>query len=169
MHAPRTVTTLMMSMAAAGALLLAGCGSGTTASAPTAATSAAAPVPEVSTAAPAPSAPTSSAPTEVPAGPVIASWTCAKDGEKVTCVCEGSEADCKSTLAKPSKVKGNSGSVVFFSQDKGYGFIADAASGAQYFVHISGISHEIRDGDCVQFDLEEGKKGFIAVNVKLFC
>ena len=65
MHAPRTVTTLLVSMAAAGALLLAGCGSGTTASAPTAATSAAAAAPEASPAAPslsAPAAPPSSAP-----------------------------------------------------------------------------------------------------------
>lgn len=166
MHAPRTVTTLMVSIAAAGALLLAGCGSGTTASTPTAAPSAA--VPEASTAAPAPSAPMSSAPAEAPAEAVLATWTCANDGEEVTCTCEGSEADCKSTVAKPGKVKGAgaSGTVKFFNDTKGFGFITDSNS-QDIFVHFTGLRTEIRAGDCVEFDVEQGKKGYNAVNVSI--
>ena len=168
MHAPRTVTTLMVSIAAAGALILAGCGSGTTASTPTAAPSAAAP--EASTAAPAPSAPMSSAPAEAPAEAVLATWTCAKDGEEVTCTCEGSEADCKSTVAKPGKVKGAGawGTVKFFNDTKGFGFITDANS-RDIFVHVTGLKDNIRAGDCVSFDVEQGKKGFNAVNVSVWA
>ena len=166
MHAPKTVTTLMMSVAAAGALLLAGCGSGTTASTPTAA--APAPVPEASTGAPAPSAPMSSAPAEVPAEAVLATWTCAKDGEEVTCTCEGSEADCKSTVAKPGEVKGAGfrGTVKFFNDTKGFGFITDTNS-RDIFVHVTGLRTDIRAGDCVEFDVERGNKGFNAVNVSI--
>ncbi len=166
MHAPRTVTTLMVSIAAAGALLLAGCGSGTTSSAPTAA--AAAPVPEASTAAPAPSAPMSSAPAEAPAEAVPATWTCAKDGEEATCTCEGSEADCKSTVAKPGKVKGAgaNGTVRFFNDTSGFGFITDSNSN-DIFVHVTGLREDIQAGDCVTFDVERGKKGYSAVNVSI--
>ena len=153
----------MVSIAAAGALLLAGCGSGTTASAPTAA--AAAPVPEASTAAPAPSAPMSSAPAEAPAEAVLATWTCAKDGEEVTCTCEGSEADCKSTVAKPGAVKGSelqSGQVKWFNNAKGFGFIT-TEDGQDVFVHFTGIAgngyRSLAEGQCVTFVVAQGKKG----------
>ena len=168
MHAPKTVTTLMVSMAAAGALLLAGCGSSTTASAPAAATSAA--VPEASTAAPAPSSPMSSAPAEVPAEAVVATWTCARDGEKVTCTCEGSEADCKSTVATPSKVKGAElGQVKWFNDSKGFGFIS-RENGPDIFVHFSEINADgfrsLDAGQCVSFEVKQGPKGPQASNVK---
>ena len=73
------VKAVLGSVAVCGALLIAGCSSGTTASAPSVATSAA--VPDMSSAAPAPSAPMSSAPAEVPAEQVVAKWSCTKDGE----------------------------------------------------------------------------------------
>jgi CspA family cold shock protein len=109
----------------------------------------------------------SSAPAEVPAEAVLATWTCAKDGEEVTCTCEGSEADCKSTVAKPGEVKGGSGSrgtVKFFNDTKGFGFITDTNS-RDFFVHVTGLKDYIREGDCVTFDIQLGKKGFDAVNV----
>nr|WP_297913223.1 cold shock domain-containing protein [uncultured Allomuricauda sp.] len=37
----------------------------------------------------------------------------------------------------------------------------------EHFVHVSGLIDEIREGDQVEFDLEQGKKGLNAVNVKV--
>jgi cold shock protein len=59
------------------------------------------------------------------------------------------------------------GTVKFFNNDKGFGFIKDANSGNEYFVHSSGLMTNVREGDNVVFDLKEGKKGLNAVNVKL--
>ena len=61
----------------------------------------------------------------------------------------------------------NKGTVKFFNESKGYGFIKDADSAKEYFVHSSGLKDNIREDDEVTFDLEEGKKGLNAVNVKL--
>jgi cold shock protein len=61
----------------------------------------------------------------------------------------------------------NKGTVKFFNDSKGYGFIKDTESGKEYFVHVSGLKEEIRENDEVVFDLQEGKKGLNAVNVKL--
>lgn len=61
----------------------------------------------------------------------------------------------------------NKGTVKFFNDTKGFGFIKDEASNNEYFVHISGIEGKIRENDVVTFDLQEGKKGLNAVNVKL--
>ena len=58
------------------------------------------------------------------------------------------------------------GTVKFFNQSKGFGFIKDAESEKEYFVHASGLIDEIRENDHVTFDLQEGKKGLNAVNVK---
>ncbi len=59
------------------------------------------------------------------------------------------------------------GSVKFFNETKGYGFITEEGSESEYFVHISGLIDEIRQGDEVEFDLKEGKKGLNAVSVKV--
>ncbi len=61
----------------------------------------------------------------------------------------------------------NKGTVKFFDETKGFGFIKDADSTEEYFVHSSGLVENIKDNDEVTFDLEEGKKGINAVNVKL--
>jgi cold shock protein len=61
----------------------------------------------------------------------------------------------------------NKGTVKFFNDSKGFGFIKDEASEKEYFVHVSGLKEEIRENDEVTFDLQEGKKGLNAVNVKL--
>jgi len=59
------------------------------------------------------------------------------------------------------------GTVKFFNESKGFGFIKDESSEKEYFVHSSGLKDKIKENDEVTFDLEEGKKGLNAVNVKL--
>lgn len=59
------------------------------------------------------------------------------------------------------------GTVKFFNDSKGFGFIKDQDSDKEYFVHVTGLVDEIRENDRVTFDLQEGKKGLNAVNVKL--
>ena len=61
----------------------------------------------------------------------------------------------------------NKGTVKFFNETKGFGFISDDDSDKEYFVHVSGLIDEIREGDAVEFELQEGKKGLNAVNVKV--
>ena len=61
----------------------------------------------------------------------------------------------------------NKGTVKFYNATKGFGFIAEEGTGKEHFVHQSGLIHEIRDGDEVEFELTEGKKGPNAVNVKV--
>ena len=61
----------------------------------------------------------------------------------------------------------NKGTVKFFNESKGFGFISDEDSNKEYFVHISGLIDSINEGDVVEFELQEGKKGLNAVNVKL--
>ncbi|HKI88737.1 MAG TPA: cold shock domain-containing protein [Draconibacterium sp.] len=61
----------------------------------------------------------------------------------------------------------NKGTVKFFNDLKGFGFIKDSQSSKEYFVHSSGLKDNISENDEVTFDLEEGKKGLNAVNVKL--
>ena len=61
----------------------------------------------------------------------------------------------------------NKGTVKFFNDAKGFGFIAEESSNKEHFVHISGLIDEIREGDEVEFDLQESKKGLNAVNVKV--
>jgi cold shock protein len=59
------------------------------------------------------------------------------------------------------------GTVKFFNESKGFGFISEDGSSKEHFVHISGLIDQIREGDAVEFDLQEGKKGLNAVNVKV--
>jgi len=61
----------------------------------------------------------------------------------------------------------NKGTVKFFNDAKGFGFIKDADSEKEYFVHSSGLKDRIKENDEVTFELENGKKGVNAVNVKL--
>lgn len=59
------------------------------------------------------------------------------------------------------------GTVKFFNETKGFGFIKDSGSGEEIFVHISGLRDEVRQDDEVTFDVEQGKKGLNATNVRL--
>ncbi|MFM2363854.1 MAG: hypothetical protein RLZZ316_2756 [Bacteroidota bacterium] len=58
------------------------------------------------------------------------------------------------------------GTVKFFNTEKGFGFIK-GDDGQEYFVHKSGLIDEIQQGDAIEFELQEGKKGLVAVSVKL--
>ena len=59
------------------------------------------------------------------------------------------------------------GTVKFFNETKGFGFIIGDDNN-DYFVHISSIlnQEEVREGDIVDFDVEEGDRGLKAINVK---
>jgi CspA family cold shock protein len=59
------------------------------------------------------------------------------------------------------------GVVKFFNETKGFGFIIDTDSSKEYFVHVSGLVDKVKENDEVEFNLEEGRKGLNAVNVKL--
>ena len=61
----------------------------------------------------------------------------------------------------------NTGTVKFFNETKGYGFIKEDETDNEYFVHVSGVIDKISENDKVTFDLEEGRKGLNATNVKL--
>lgn len=61
----------------------------------------------------------------------------------------------------------NKGIVKFFNDSKGFGFIKDAESNKEFFVHVNGLIDSIRENDEVTFDLEEGRKGLNAINVKI--
>ncbi|MNK13804.1 Cold shock-like protein CspC [compost metagenome] len=59
------------------------------------------------------------------------------------------------------------GTIKFFNQTKGFGFITPAGGGDDIFVHVSGLINEVRENDNVTFDVENGKKGVNAVNVRI--
>ena len=59
------------------------------------------------------------------------------------------------------------GKVKFFNEAKGFGFINDNESENEYFVHATGLIDNVRDDDEVTFDVQEGRKGLNAVEVRL--
>lgn len=59
------------------------------------------------------------------------------------------------------------GTVKFFNNSKGYGFIKAEDSNEEIFVHSSGLIDQIRENDTVKFDVKEGKKGVNAINVEV--
>jgi CspA family cold shock protein len=59
------------------------------------------------------------------------------------------------------------GTVKFFNNSKGFGFITPDAGDKDVFVHVNGLIDEINEGDKVSYDVEEGPKGLSAVNVKV--
>ncbi|XHR97409.1 cold-shock protein [Mucilaginibacter sp. UC70_90] len=59
------------------------------------------------------------------------------------------------------------GTVKFFNNLKGFGFISQTDTRTDVFVHSTGLIDEIRENDQVSFDVESGKKGLNAVNVKV--
>jgi cold shock protein len=59
------------------------------------------------------------------------------------------------------------GTVKFFNDAKGFGFIKHSDSDQETFVHVSGLIDQVRENDKVSFDVERGKKGLNAINVEL--
>jgi len=60
-----------------------------------------------------------------------------------------------------------SGTIKFFNETKGFGFVVNTATGEEVFVHVSGLVDQVREGDNVTFETQQGKKGLNAVNVQL--
>lgn len=61
----------------------------------------------------------------------------------------------------------SNGTVKFFNNSKGFGFITPDEGGKDVFVHANGLVDEINEGDKVSYDVEEGAKGLSAINVKV--
>jgi cold shock protein len=59
------------------------------------------------------------------------------------------------------------GTVKFYNEAKGFGFITEEGAGIDHFVHASGLIDQIKEGDTVEFELENGKKGLNAVQVRV--
>jgi CspA family cold shock protein len=59
------------------------------------------------------------------------------------------------------------GTVKFFNEAKGFGFVKEQETEKEYFVHVSGLVDKIRENDKITFELKEGKKGLNAVNVRV--
>jgi len=59
------------------------------------------------------------------------------------------------------------GTLTFFNDSKGYGFIKDSETKESIFVHINNMLEEIIEGNIVSFEIEKGPEGLVAVNVKL--
>ena len=61
----------------------------------------------------------------------------------------------------------NKGTVKFFNNSKGFGFIQEENTNEEIFVHLSGIIDDIRENDEVRYETTQGKKGLNAINVQL--
>lgn len=59
------------------------------------------------------------------------------------------------------------GTVKFFNETKGFGFIIPNSGESEIFVHVSGLVDKVRENDHVTYEVEQGRKGLNAVNVKL--
>ena len=161
MRSMKRVSVLATGLAAAGALLLSGCGSSTTAADPTVAVVPAVSAPAAPT--PAASSPAAPEPAESAAAQVVAAWTCENDGTNTTCICEGEKSSCKETVGKPSNVKGATGTVKWFDDSKGFGFIANDDGGEDVYVYFSAVnipgSTTLNVGQRISFDVIRGRKG----------
>ncbi|HLT53867.1 MAG TPA: cold shock domain-containing protein [Flavobacteriaceae bacterium] len=58
------------------------------------------------------------------------------------------------------------GTVKFFNESKGFGFITNDETRKDIFVHVSNLNGlALKDGDSVEYEEAEGRKGLVAVNV----
>jgi CspA family cold shock protein len=58
------------------------------------------------------------------------------------------------------------GTIKFFNEQKGFGFITPDGGGKDVFVHKTGLTEPVREGDKVTYDTQDSPKGPNAVNVK---
>ena len=60
------------------------------------------------------------------------------------------------------------GTVKFFNNDRGYGFITNEAGGKDAFVHISAVERagmtSLREGQKLSYDLETGRDGKVSAS-----
>ena len=61
----------------------------------------------------------------------------------------------------------SNGTVKFFNGTKGFGFIVPEDGSKDIFVHANGLIDEINEGDNVTYEVEEGRKGLNAIDVKI--
>ncbi|MGS2764074.1 cold-shock protein [Sinomicrobium sp. M5D2P9] len=60
------------------------------------------------------------------------------------------------------------GTVKFFNESKGYGFITNDETGRDIFVHVTGLKGvELKDGDKVEYVEQEGRNGMVAAQVQV--
>lgn len=60
------------------------------------------------------------------------------------------------------------GTVKFFNESKGYGFITNDDTGKDIFVHATALNGvELNEGDKVEYQEEEGRKGMVAAKVQV--
>jgi cold shock CspA family protein len=71
-----------------------------------------------------------------------------------------------SQIHVPEEIE-RTGKVKFFNDEKGFGFIIDAKSQDSIFVHVNNCAEPIQENDKVNFEIEKGPKGPIAVRVTL--
>lgn len=67
-------------------------------------------------------------------------------------------------LTEADKIR--TGTVTMFNSSKGFGFIRDHVTQESIFVHVNGLTEEVKENDKVTFETEQGQKGLNAVNVK---
>lgn len=58
------------------------------------------------------------------------------------------------------------GSITFFNQDKGFGFVKDSQTQESIFIHINQLDGPVKENDKISFEVEKGPKGLNAVNAK---
>jgi cold shock CspA family protein len=58
------------------------------------------------------------------------------------------------------------GRIEFFNPSRGFGFIKDLDTQEKYFVHVNGLTEEVKENDIVTFEIERSFKGLNAVRVK---
>ena len=60
----------------------------------------------------------------------------------------------------------NTGTVKFYNHLRGFGIIKDLATQKDFHVYVDGLKESIKDNDEVTFELEEGKNGLHAIDVR---